>query len=250
LSNNIQYEINRLWMDYYTSRIDSKQRIQLAEEFIQQHKGKVDFTKQSLDHPALIHKGRYDVGKQSIAEILADFIIRAEKDKPRQVKSRDLELDHDDRYRENTFRIFEDDLDDAAKEAGEKIPAYSKSLGQIYEETPGTKKPVTERQVKEELSRVKQYSEFYATTFAEDYGKDYDDAIRRIRRLDLDRVRTCFQCSDGFYAHDLRRKVCDRQRGLLEGGISSRYSACELNYKRETELCRIRERRKVKDGQI
>lgn len=248
MSNSIQYELNGLWFKYYTSSIPSEKRVELADAFIKRYKDKVSMTSNRFTHPALIKKGRYDVPRQSIAEILSDFILRAEEDSTRTVKSRDLELDHDDRYKENSFRIFENDLDDAAKEAGEKIPAYSKSWEQAYDgmnppRMTRTCKPVSAHQVKAELSRVKQYPEFYATTFEEDYGKDYDDTIRRIRRLDLDRVRTCEQCGDGFYARDLRRKVCDRQQGVLESGIRSKRSACELNHKRREEMWRMRIKR-------
>lgn len=240
LSKNLQYEINRLWIDYYTSSISSEQRIELAEGFIRKYQDKVNLTENRFDHPALMHKERFDVRKQSIAEILADFIIRAETDKTEVVKSRDLELDHDDKYEENTLRIYEDEQGKDSKESGARMPAYSLTWEQVYECMDRPRNPISAQQVKRELAYVKRFPEFYAKTFTQEYGRDYDYTLRRIKRLDLDRVRTCRQCGDGFYAHDLRRKVCDRQRGLLKDGTSSRLSACELNHKRETELWRNR----------
>lgn len=264
----IQGELNRIWFKYYTKTITAEQRIKIADAFINRYcvdtsqsseeiienairaprfdsvkkeTGAYDPDLLMLNHPQFSQQERPKRVKYSLTEILSDFIIRAETDETGTVKSRELEVVHEEKSKRNNLHIFHGDADkEFNKEAGEQMPAGYITEDEYVMQMVKPRKPITAHQVKAELSRVKQYSEFYATTFAEDYGKDYDDAIRRIRRLDLDRVRTCHQCEDGFYARDLRRKICDRQNGILNGGEESKLSACELNYKRREEMWRKR----------
>ena len=264
----VQGALNGLWFDYYTEATP-EERVQLAEDVIEEYyegeqyesrdeiienairaprfksvrqEGKFysPHDRLSMDHPQFSQKEYNTLGKLPMLEILSDFILRAEKDETRMTKSRELDYIHDDEHKKRLLYFHDDDINE---ESGERVAQGDITEELVYDIIIEQRDPVTSEQVKAELAHVKQHPEFYALTFAEDYGKDYEDTLRRIQRIDLDRVRTCHQCDDGFYAHDRRRKVCDRRQGLLTDGTLSSLSMCELNYKKNEESWRIKGKR-------
>lgn len=244
----IQGDLNRIWFKYYTQPITSEQRVKLAEAFIKRYDNGVNPLTTEFQHPQTALQGRYNERDLSLAEILADFILRAEDVNDGTIHSHETQENRKDRRRDKELRIYEEEMDDGAKEAGERMPSHHITQERTHERMNAPRiaesgKSNSQRKVRAELVNVKEYPEYYATSFKEDHGKEYDETIRRIRRLDLNRIRTCVVCGDGFYAHDLRRKVCDRQHGLLQDGTRSKLSMCEINYKNNGEMWRNREKR-------
>lgn len=262
----IQGDLNRIWFRYYTKPISTEKRIKIADAFIKRYctdstetdaaiiartKRKPQFHSAIrshsynpheliLSHPQFSQKGANKRIKQPLAEILSDFILRAEMDETGTIKGRETEQHYEEKHKEHNLYFFDGELDE---EAGEKMPKGYITEYEAVMKMDKPRKPVTDGQVREELEHVKEFAEFYATTFHEEYDKEYGDSLRRIKRLDLSRVRTCEECSDGFYMRDLRRKLCDRQHGIVNGGVRSIHSQCEINYKNNEEMWRNRLKR-------
>lgn len=229
----VQNALYELWYDFYTSNITTKERNELVEEFTEQW---LDSTKIKVDKPAYYHpmnrlKQRYDQPPVTAMSILADFILRAsevsERDEEYPVHNAESELTREDNRKRDEVGLFSDEID---VEAGERVPygmiSEAEAIAQMY--TP--RKPLEVEGYRMELARVKRYVGFYATTFLEEYGYNKDDTLRKIKALRLERVRECLVCGGAFYAHDLRRSVCDQQHGIMTGGRRSTQSACELLY--------------------
>lgn len=236
----VQNALYELWYDYYAQSITQKERNQLARDFTEQW---LDPSKVKVDKPAYYHpmtrlKQRFDRPPVTALEILADFVIRADIHAERGVEypvtHEEQEITLEDRRRTNEVGLFSDEVD---YEEGERVPygyiSEADAIAQLYTPT----KPISADDFKIELSRVKKYAAFYATSFAEEYGYDRKETLKRINALDLERVRECKVCGGAFYPKDLRRFVCDQQHGLMVGGGRSEKSACELideaNYQRE-----------------
>lgn len=229
----VQNALYELWYDYYTQPISTKERNELVQEFTDKwlDSTKIKVDKATYYHPMTRLKQRFDRPPVTAAEILADFIIRADMHEERNaeypVTHDEQDLTLEDRRRTNELGLFSDELDD---EAGERVPfgyvSEADAIAQSYE----PKDPPTVEEFRAELARVKKYAEFYATSFEEDYGYNYDDALKRIKGLRLERVKECIVCGGAFYPRNVRREVCDQQHGIMSGGGRSKESACELLY--------------------
>jgi hypothetical protein len=237
----VQGALEAFWYEYYTKELTTDQRNELAGEFAEKwldgRKFKID--KAFIRHPAT--KTRQYDRNYTVADILADFIIRADQVEERSaeypVGNPDYEVSGT-RQRQDKERslYFKDDLD-KPKEERDPLPPYSVRSNDIklpnsIEDVIFAETAPDIEQFRKELRRVKKYAEYYATSFAQEYGYDKTDALRRIKRLDLSRVRECEICGSAFYAHDLRRHVCDMQRGISDKKPSDQ-SACELERDRQ-----------------
>lgn len=229
----VQNALYELWYDFYTQPITTKERIELVEEFTDKW---LDATKIKVDkatyyHPMTRLKQRFDRPQVTALEILGDFIMRAdmheERDAEFPVTHDEQDITLEDRRKKEEVGLFSDEVD---FEAGERVPSgyisEADAIAQMY--TPS--KPQKIEEFREELERVMKYPEFYATSFEEDYGYDYDESMKRIKALKLDRIKVCEVCSRPFYSRNIRRVVCDQQHGVMAGGGRSKESACELIY--------------------
>lgn len=233
----------RFWFDHYTKPYTTAQRNQLVEDFASEW---LDSSKIKMDKPVFYHpmnclKRRYDETKRTAMDILADFIMRANMHEERRaeysVTHAEQELTNADDRKELERSIFFQYEEDAMEE-GERVPPYSIRESSIVlensievtlflETAPDVKK------YREELKKVMEYPEFWATTLSEEYGYDKAEALREIKGLELDRVRECLICGNGFYAHDKRRHICDQQHGRDTKGNRTKHSACENIYQQE-----------------
>lgn len=252
----VQSALDAFWYEHYTKELTTDQRNQLADEFAE--KWLVD-RKFKIDRPFIRHpatKRRSFKRQYTVAEVLADFIIRAdqvaEREEEYPVGNPDYEATGSNKRKHKELSLhFKDDLD-KPKEERDPLPPYYvrandiKLPNSVEDELFKETAPDVE-QFRKELRRVKQFPEFYATTFAEEYNYDKKEALRRIKKLDLSRVRECRICGSAFYAHDLRRHVCDMQRGIKvhkEKGkapvyeVTEKESACELERNRQARNMR------------
>jgi hypothetical protein len=256
----VQGALDAFWYEHYTQPYTTEQRNKLAEGFIAKwlDPSKIKTDKQFVRHPAT--KNRLKNRNYTVADVLADFIMRVDQVAERKaefpVENTDRQVNGAMQRQETELSIyFRDDLDKPPEER-KPLPPYSVRANDIVmpnsvEDVLFTEHTPDVARFRAELRRVKKYAEFYATSFAEEYGFDKADTLRRIKRLDLSRVRECEICGGAFYAHDFRRHVCDTQRGIKtvrEKGKAPVYvvtdeSACELERERKT----AKERAKIRD---
>lgn len=232
----VQGALDAFWYEYYTKHLTTNQRNLLAGEFAEKWLDgtKIKTHKAFIRHPAT-KKRLYD-RSHTVADVLADFIIRAnqndERDAEYPVENPDYEVNGTRRRQDKERSLyFKDDLD-KPKEERDPLPPYSVRSNDIVlpnsiEDELFKETAPDVGQFRKELCRVKRFPEFYATSFAEEYNYEEKDAMLRIKKLDLSRVRECYICGSAFYAHDLRRHVCDMQRGIADKKPSVQ-SACEL----------------------
>ncbi|WP_088105240.1 hypothetical protein [Halalkalibacter urbisdiaboli] len=226
---DVQRALEAFWYEHYTKEYDTSRRNELVEEFAFKW---LDNSKIKADRPFIRHpatKKRQYNREYTVGEILADFIMRVdqveERSKEYPISNPDHKLtgerDREAQERAIFFQWEEDALD---KERGETVPPYSVkesdfaqdcSIEDILfsEEVPCVKA------FRGRLRKVKRFAEFYATSFAEEYGYDKREILRRIRVLNLDRVRECLVCGGAFYARDMRMIYCDCQQD--KGSIRS-----------------------------
>ena len=245
----VQKALYDLWYKHYTKDIGTEKRKQLVYDFITDHLDTklIKLTKPFIRHPETRLKS-YSRTCTPL-EILADFMIRAkqttEKIEEYPVQSADTSFRHAKKRKEKELSIqFQSETDrdnsratyTATKGFGytaPKMPPYSITESELLGgESPvesvifgDTKKTVAN--FRKQIRHAQRNVEFYATSY-EELGYDFDEAKKRIRRLDIKRVRACEICGQPFYAHDLRRWICDLQVGVLEKGELSKSSACEL----------------------
>ncbi|AZV45180.1 hypothetical protein BAOM_4601 [Peribacillus asahii] len=256
---DVQKALTVFWYKYYTQPLTTEQRIELADQFIADwlDSSKVKTDKPFIRHPAtrLREYGRV----HTVADVLADFIMRVdqvvERSEEYPVINQDASVNSAKERKEKERSIFYEYEEDNMEE-GDVLPPYSVKVSSIVldnsiedelfaETAPSVKK------FQAELRKVKHYKEFFATSFAEEYGYDRKDTLRKIKRLDLSRVRECKICGSAFYAHDFRRYVCDIQRGIKVHKFKgkppvyevTKESACEL----ERDRIQAKERYKTRD---
>lgn len=231
----VQDAINNLWYndDYKGKALDERNRI--AEAFLTQY---YDSDKIKVDKPFLVHPAtrlKQKARKCTVAEILADYIMgvsaNAEKGEVYPVESPDKAVRGEFKRKEvERALIFEYDYDDHILEAmsgDHTITEWALGLDNSVEAQLFANVPQTVVDFRRELERVKANPLRYATKF-EALGYNRAETVRRIRRLDMKRVRECVVCGNAFYAHDTRRVICDMQQGVKEGGDISESSTCEL----------------------
>lgn len=235
----VKKALYKLWFKKYTKPISTEKRIELVEKFTEEwlDSDKIKVDKAFIYHPMNLLKRRYDEPAITVAEVLADFIMRvdivAERDEDYPILNAEGELTRADQRAEHETGLYSDDVD---AEAGERVPygviTEAEAIAQLY--TP--REPATVEQFTAELARVKKYAEFYATSLAEEYGYKKCDVLQKIKGLRLERVKKCKICGGGFYPKNIRREVCDQQVGIIAGGARTAESACELEYNRNYHL--------------
>lgn len=240
----VQGALDAFWYEHYTKSYTVNERNELAAAFADQWLDgtKIKSDKAFIRHPAT-KKRNYD-RSYTVADVLADFILRidqvTERSREYPVQNPDYSLKGDRLRKDKERSIFFQYEEDAMKE-GDMIPPYSVTESDFQqansiEDILFVDTAPNVEQFRAELRKVKKFAEFYATTFSEEYGYDKRDALRRIKELDLSRVRECEICGSAFYAHDLRRHVCDMQRGVFTHKEKGKkpvfevtdYSTCEI----------------------
>ncbi|MDF1510195.1 hypothetical protein PZE06_18840 [Robertmurraya sp. DFI.2.37] len=256
---DVQAALNVFWYVHYTKTYTTDERNRLAEQFAKQwlDPTKVKIDKAFIRHPATAKR---DFSRDyTVAEVLADFIMRvdqvAERSEEYPVNNPDHAVNGARERQENERSIYFQYEDDIAEQKGEepRLPPYSVRENSIVAENSIEDVLFAEHspdiiKFRAELRHVKQFAEFYATTFAEEYGFKKAETMRKIKSLDLSRVRECEICGSAFYAHDLRRHVCDMQYGIKAHRVKGKTpvyevtdeSTCEL----ERERIKARERAK------
>lgn len=243
----VQTALNQLWYTHYTRNISQDERNALAEDFAEQYLVTPQFNPQEsfVIHPATAKK---HAPRVTVGEVLADFILRAlvegEKQQDYTVLNPDKQVRQQGQRKDRELSIvFDGEYEEDDSGEGIKKPPYSV----LESEIPAQWLPrvTSVEQYHAELQRVKEYADFYATTYAEERGIAKSDILRNIRRLDLERVRKCNVCGNAFYAHDLRRYTCDQQHGINKNGERSDLSACERISKTGADLQRYHESREI-----
>lgn len=236
----VQGALNAFWYEHYTKPYTTDQRNQLVEEFTEKwlNRSKFKISKAFIRHPAT--KTRQFSRNYTVMDVLADFIMRVDQVEERSeeypIGNPDYEVNGTRRRQEKERSIFFQGDQDCLKE-GDTVPAYCVTEDQFeqknsIEDILFVETAPDVEQFRKELRHVKRFPEFYSTSFAEEYNYEKKDALRRIKKLDLSRVRECYICGSAFYAHDLRRHVCDMQRGIADKKPSVQ-SACELERDRQ-----------------
>lgn len=256
----VQKAIYDLWYKHYTDdKITTKYRNDMSRVFMAlwADPTKIKVGKPFLRHPATRLK---DFSRSyTIAEVLADFVMRVkaseEKYEEYPVHGVEKVLRDNAKDRKHLVGIYsQDESDRDSAEDYEhlrkyRLPkqtamsAYDMSEFSVVQQQSAVGERVIEsdtagnstkaiREFKRVLRREKSKAKGYARLYAND-GYDYDDALRRIRRLDDKRVRECIECGEVFYAHDNRRYVCDLQHGRVQDKVTgewrrSHQSHCEV----------------------
>lgn len=261
----VQKAIYDLWYKHYSDEyLTTEQRILMTEQFtaVYSDSSKVKVNKPFLRHPATRLK---DFSRSyTIAEILADFILYID-----QVSERDAEY---------PINGVEKVLRDTVKDRGRLAGIYSQDEEDMNEMTDGeylrktgmprrTDSPMSQYDLSEynvvetqtkvgESLKVNESDEVairkfqrillnekknrvgYAQLYAND-GYDFKDTLRRIRKLEITRVRTCMECGNVFYAHDRRRYICDLQHGIVKDKFTGVWRRSELSHC-EVENAKVR----------
>ena len=241
-NTKIKKALYDLWFKHYTTATNAE-RVKLAETLINGLLRDYDITKYKTKHPAYYHK-ESDVKFKlfTVAEIIADFIIRAEEDDSRLTKSPQTANNRENqRNIKEVLTDFTDLLDDDDElESQEKLAGLQmeynvyKARPDLYpDHTEPAEPELTVEEFKEMIERVKANAKEYAAIYSGKYRKDYKDTIRRIRQLDVERVAICEECGGVYYRHDLRRKYCDLQDIC---GISAKKRRDNLRYLTERSI--------------
>lgn len=256
----VQRAMYDLWYKHYTNdSLTIKERIAMTRTFKNEYAdpGKIKLDKAFLRHPATRLK---DFSRScTIGEILGDFVMRIDQVEEREAEYpvhgvekvfRDTVKD-----RKRIIGIYsQDEKDrDSAEESVQLrkyglpkqtvMTSYDMSEFSVVQQQSAVGEKVIEngidgeetmtvRKFKRVLRLEKAKAKGYARLYAND-GYDYDDALRRIRRLDVKRVRECIECGNVFYAHDNRRHICDLQHGRIQDKVTgewrrSHQSHCEV----------------------
>lgn len=259
--SNIQKSLYELWFKHYTSKLTGEQRSELVQEFIDDHLQGYDITTYTAKHPAHYHR-ESDVKFRlyPVAEILADFIIRAENDDSGLTASPQTQVNREfsiNKHEELMDFIEETDEDKSARqEAGETSTAFTE--GKIYQRRPDLYPDFTEEgepemtvdEFKSMIENVKAYAKEYAEMYADKYGKDYRDTLRRIKRLDIERVAVCEECGEVYYRHDMRRKYCDLRPSCEVNAKSRRDNKRNFDIKSEKVKDKAETLHYIIEGQV
>lgn len=268
----VQLAIYDLWYKHYTNdTITTRYRNDMARVFMAlwSDSTEIKVDKAFLRHPATRLK---DFSRSyTIGEILADFIMRIkvaeEKDEIYPVHGVEKVLRDNVKDRKRLVGIYSQDESD--RDSAEdfdhlrkyRLPkqttmsAYDMSEFNVIQQQSAVGERIIDHGVdgessmdiqkfKRVLLKEKSKAKGYARLYAND-GYDYDDALRRIRRLDVKRVRECVECGQVFYAHDNRRYICDLQHGRVQDKVTGKWrrshqSHCEV----ENAKTRSRKQRK------
>jgi len=264
---NIQHAIYDLWYKYYSdTTLTIDERILMTEQFATEYakSSDVKVDKPFLRHPATRLK---DFSRSyTIAEILADFILQinqvAERDEEYPVHGVEKVFRDTVKDRSRFIGIYSQDEEDQDILAdGEYIrkkgiprrldtvmSKYDMAEYSIIEKQTKVGEPLYEvesekkaiNKFKRILMNEKKHAIGYARLYAND-GYDFKEALRRISKLDITRVRTCIECGNVFYAHDRRRYICDLQHGIVKDRHNGKWqrsdhSHCEVeNAKKRSE---------------
>ncbi|MFD2681485.1 hypothetical protein [Bacillus seohaeanensis] len=239
--------IHAFWADH--CHVEQTFRNVLVKYFTEEWSDKIDLTRPITKHPATKKK---EFTLYSVLDILTDFILAsgqvAEREQEYPVANADkrarqsaeirhheyslvLDEEHpnnDDDYRTPPYSIEESSLP-AADHVMEVL--FADSCCEKVEE------------LQDLIAHVKQYPYFYVATYAEEMpekNRDRKKAEKSIKALDVNRVRECKVCGGAFYAHDLRRRVCDIQKYP-----KSQDSACEVKNHRNREKNRYLAQKKA-----
>ncbi|KRG11556.1 hypothetical protein ACA30_15785 [Virgibacillus soli] len=241
--NAVQRALYRFWYEYYRKPLSQEKRNQLAEDFADKW---LDPTKIKIDKTFIVHPETKKKIKQrtcTVQEVLADFILRVnhfdERKEEYPIKNQEISIqDRMERQKRELSILLQSEYDKAVAEAKEKGIAYRKPPYSVDEYRFNTESPVeyavfsTEsldvKKYREELKNILEYPEYWAATLSKKYGYDEAETLKRIKALKLERVKECRVCGSGFYAHDMRRQVCDQQHGIDSEGKRSERSMCEI----------------------
>lgn len=253
----VQLAIYDLWYKHYTDdSLTIEGRIAMTETFATEYAdpGEIKLDKAFLRHPATRLK---DFSRScTIGEILGDFIMRidqvAEREAEYPVHGVEKVFRDTVKDRKRIIGIYSQDEEDrdSAEESVQlrkyglpkqtAMSAYDMSEFSVVQQQSavgekvikngtGGEETVTIRQFKRVLRLEKAKAKGYARLYAND-GYDYEDALRRIRRLDVKRVRECVECGNVFYAHDKRRHICDLQHGLIQDKKTKKWRRSHLSH--------------------
>jgi len=232
-----QAALNDLWYRYYTAELTQDARNGLAQAFIDDWLIDPPFNPAEafIFHPAT---SKRDYTRVTVTDVLTDFVLRAlqsdEKNADYPVENPDRQVNGKFLRRDSELSLISDgDLpeDEDGEPSAAELPRDGYSVLESDVPDSYTPRTMSVEDAKRQLERVKAFAPYYAERYAEARGYAVNEVQRRIRRLDVDRVRECPECGNGFYAHDLRRQVCDMQIG-----IGTELSACEKRAKNRADL--------------
>lgn len=236
---SIQHALYDLWFRYYAEELTGEQRSSLVQSFIDEHTEGYDITSYTAKHPAHFHRESDIKYKQyKVIDILTDFIIRGEDDHTGLTQGAQTAANRKNKRKKH------EELADFSEDSDEDIDGTVTPVSiehDLYRDNPELYDDFTEEKEPEltvdeftaMILDVKENAKYYADIYSAKYRKNYKDTLRRIRRLDVDRVDICEECGGVYYKHDLRSRYCD-----LQGDDKS---TCKINAKRRIELDRYYE---------
>ncbi len=264
----VQLAIYDMWYKHYTNeKVTTKYRNDMARVFnaLWANNTEIKVDKPFLRHPATRLK---DFSRSyTIAEVLADFIMRikANEEKDKEYPVHGVEKLFRDSVKDRTRHVGIYSQDESDRDNAEDfdhlrkyglpkqttMSAYDMTEFSVIQQQTVVGERVAEndtdgeasmdiRKFKRVLLMEKSKAKGYARLYAND-GYDYEDALKRIKRLDVSRVRECVECGEVFYAHDKRRYICDLQHGRIQDKVTGEWrrtdqSHCEVeNAKKRSE---------------
>lgn len=230
----IQQAIYALWYTHYTNySLTQEQRNTLAQGFINEHlsNDNVLLTKAFIRHPMTRRKSFAQTA--TVYDVLADFIlaVNAEEEKHESfpLHSEEQAFRHARQRRERETSLYKsNDEGDELENDNASIEVYTQEVLAVAKEEDNAN--ISAEQFAELIENVKRKPIEYARKYAQ-MGYNYALCVRNIRKLDVRRIKECEVCNSAFYAHDLRRTVCDQQNGIAGKNGNSRkdsQSMCEI----------------------
>lgn len=238
MKNDLIMAVTKFWTDH-SKAAPQQWRNQLVEQFTEQWID-ADLYSPIMKHP---ESKRKDSRKYSVLDILADFLLNADQVAERkeeypvqnpnkrakvenEIETTQLGIATEGDYDEDTGMLPPFTIDEAKLTSNDPIKEifFAESCAKSVAE------------FKELVEHVKEYRNYYVATYVEEMpekGRDRRQTMEAIRKMDVERVRECPECGGAFYAHDLRRHVCDLQKYP-----NRQKSACEVNNKRKTQKMR------------
>jgi hypothetical protein len=206
-----------------------------------------------MRHPSIRIKDKRP--RFTVLDILADFVMdvkmKEEKDAEYQVMNVETEYRRDNRRQEKEAALI---LDEQVNGYDSSWP--TKSIIGEYEHSFNDSNPVEEEvfnrkasgqvnaeEFQKDLLEVKANANKYVKKFADNSAWNEDKPhIKRskrrvraaIRKLDINRVKTCRVCKNGFYSRN-GRYICDVMRSKENESISVCDREYRKNYKKFTE---------------
>lgn len=263
----VQKAIYDLWYKHYTNdKVTTKYRNDMARVFnaLWADTTEIKVDKAFLRHPATRLK---DFARSyTISEILADFIMCidqvAERSEEYSINGVDKVFRDTVKDRGRLAGIYSQDEEDMdAMIDGEQLrktglprltdspmSKYDLSEYSVVEKQSKVGEPINDGEVESDEVAIRKFQRIlvkeksravgYARLYAND-GYDFKDALSRIRKLDISRVRTCTECGNVFYAHDRRRHLCDLQHGIVKDKFTGIWRRSELSHC-EVENAKVR----------